>query len=243
MRLDRLLASAGCGSRTEIKKWLRAGRIQIDQVVVSDSGQQINQPDQHVITIDGQPFEPRRYLHIMMHKPAGLITALEDHTHPTIAGLLSEQWLNRGLVPIGRLDRDTTGLLLLTNDGTLCHRLASPRWSVGKTYAVTVSGSPLSEDDQKRFAAGLHLPDGLVCQPAQLEIIDGWHANLEIHEGKYHQVKRMMLAGGHQVEILHRYKVGPITLDDQLEPGASRFLSEAELNALYRSVHLQLPQF
>ena len=238
MRLDRLLAEAGCGSRSEMKKWIRARRVQVDGRIAEDAGLNLDPEAAPDVLVDGLPVLLRQHLTIIMHKPAGLITALDDLRHATIADCLPAHWMNRGLVPVGRLDRDTTGLLILTTDGMLCHRLASPRWSVGKTYRVTVSGPPLTEQDVRAFAAGLVLPDGLVCRPAVLALIDPLTADLEIHEGKYHQVKRMMLAGGRTVLALHRWKIGPIELDPDLQPGQVRFLTQNEIDRLYQSVNL-----
>ncbi len=199
----------------------------------------VDEKGEHGISIDHQVIRQRRWLHLMLYKPAGLITALEDPKHRTIAELIPPQYRFSGLFPVGRLDRDATGLLILTNDGTLCHRLASPRWQVWKTYQVAIDGRPFDADDQLTFAAGLVLPDGQHCRPAELVIQDPQHALLTIHEGKYHQVKRMMLGTGRQVTALHRLSVGSLVLDENLAPGECRELTLAEESLLYELVKLQ----
>lgn len=240
MRLDRLIAASGYGSRAQVKKWIRAGRVEVDGKKATDPGQSVL-PDCPV-RLDGEPLQKRTHLDLMLHKPAGLITALHDAHRPTIASLLPPHWLQRGLVPIGRLDRDSTGLLLLTNHGQLCHRLASPNWSIEKTYQVTVEGRPFEPSDVNLFAAGLKLADGFQCQSARLLIRGPLQADLVIREGKYHQVKRMMLASGRKVLTLHRSQLGPIRLDPALAPGKLRLLSQDEQSLLYRAVGLDLPQ-
>ena len=238
MRLDRCLANAGLGSRTQVKELVRQGRVRVNGQVVRDAGLDIPESLAAAVWVDGEPVLVRRHIHVMMHKPAGLVTALDDHRLPTIASLLPVTLLQRGLFPVGRLDRDTTGLLILTTDGTLGHRLASPRWSIWKTYEVTIEGTPFTPGDPAAFAAGLALPDGLVCQPAKLTIQSAIQADLTIHEGKYHQVKRMMLATGRTVTRLHRRRIGDLVLDQALEPGQWRELKQPEITSLYGLVGL-----
>jgi len=238
MRLDRYLANSGHGSRTEAKEIIRQGLVAVDDIVIRDSGFAVRDDGSQRISIRGQSAVLQRQVHLMLHKPAGLITALEDPRHRTIAELIPVQWRSAGLFPVGRLDRDATGLLLLTNDGILCHRLASPRWEVWKTYAVTVEGRPFADEEKSAFATGLQLADGLLCRPAALDILGPTEALLTIHEGKYHQVKRMMLATGRRVTKLHRLTVGPLRLDEKLAPGESRELTDDEIRSLYEIVEL-----
>ncbi|MEA4889707.1 MAG: pseudouridine synthase [Clostridiaceae bacterium] len=236
MRLDRCLANSGYGSRQEIKKAIRLGLVQVNGETIQDSGFAVDDHLQDNIVIDGKPACLRRHIHLMMNKPAGLITAMDDPRLPTIAGLIPAGLRHTGLFPVGRLDRDATGLLLLTNDGTLGHRLASPRWEVWKTYRVTVEGCPFTDQDPAAFAAGLILPDGQVCRPAKLDILGSFEAQLTIHEGKYHQVKRMMLGTGRKVVTLHRQSIGSLILDEKIAPGEVRELTEQEQKALYELV-------
>ncbi|MBP1757533.1 MAG: ribosomal small subunit pseudouridine synthase [Firmicutes bacterium] len=240
MRLDRCLANAGFGSRTEVKELIRRGQVTVAGQPVRDAGFDISDELAKTVAVSGESVLVRRHIHLMLHKPAGLVTALEDRHLRTIAELVPVQLWQRGLFPVGRLDRDTTGLLILTTDGTLGHRLASPRWEVWKTYEVTVEGAPFSEADVVAFAEGLNLQDGLVCQPAKLEPHSDYQADLTIHEGKFHQVKRMMLSTGRTVTALHRRSVGNLVLDEQLAPGTWRELSEAEIAGLYGLVELEI---
>jgi 16S rRNA pseudouridine516 synthase len=238
MRLDRCLANAGLGSRTEVRDLVKKGRVTVCGQVVRDPGYRV-QPDQtDAVYVNGQSILVRHQIHLMLHKPAGLVTALDDKHLPTIASLVPQQLWRRGLFPVGRLDRDTTGLLILTTDGTLGHRLASPNWEVWKKYELTVEGAAFTAADPERFAHGLILPDGLQCQPARLEILDSHKASLTLHEGKYHQVKRMMLATGRTVTRLHRHSVGSLVLDPALLPGQWRELTGEEIDTLYRLVDL-----
>jgi 16S rRNA pseudouridine516 synthase len=239
MRIDRYLANAGQGSRTEVKELIRRGRVSVGGDVCRDPGLAVPDDGSALISLDGRPIMLARQVHLMMNKPAGYITAMDDPRHQTIAELIPPLYRSAGLFPIGRLDKDATGLLLLTNDGTLCHRLASPRWQVWKTYAVTVQGRSFAESEIERFAAGLQLADGQKCRPARLEILGGQEALLTIHEGKYHQVKRMMLSTGRNVTRLHRCSIGPLVLDEKLAPGECRELSHAETAGLYDLVEMQ----
>lgn len=240
MRLDRCLANAGFGSRTEVKELIRRGLVTVAGQVVRDAGFDIHDDLARTVTVSGESVLVRRHIHLMLHKPAGLVTALEDRHLRTIAELVPAQLWQRGLFPVGRLDRDTTGLLILTTDGTLGHRLASPRWEIWKTYEVTIDGAPFDDNDIAAFAAGLNLQDGLVCLPAKLEPHGNYQADLTIHEGKFHQVKRMMLSTGRTVTALHRRSLGSLVLDPLLAPGAWRELTEAEIAGLYDMVELEI---
>lgn len=239
MRIDRCLANSGFGSRTEVKELIRLGLVTLDGVIVHDPGLPVPDSLRQRISVAGTPARIRHYVHLMLHKPAGLITALDDPRQRTIAELIPANWLHTGVFPVGRLDIDTTGLLILTNDGTLGHRLANPRWEVWKTYALTTTGRPFEAADVTLLAQGLQLADGLVCQPARLEISDAHNARLTIHEGKFHQVKRMMLATGRTVTSLQRLSIGPVELDETLAPGQWRELTDTEIAGLYRIVDLE----
>jgi len=242
MRLDRCLANAGLGSRTDVRELVKKGQVTVSGQVVRDPGYHIRPDQTDDVCVNGQNILVRRQIHLMLHKPAGIVTALDDKRLPTIASLVPEQIWRRGLFPVGRLDRDTTGLLILTTDGTLGHRLASPQWEVWKKYEVTVEGAAFTAADPALFAQGLILPDGLHCQPARLDIHASHEASLTIHEGKFHQVKRMMLATGRTVTRLHRQSVGSLELDPALTPGQWRELTESEIDSLYQLVDLRLEQ-
>jgi 16S rRNA pseudouridine516 synthase len=240
MRLDRYLAQAGLGSRKEVKGMIRDCQVQVAGDVVCDPGFTVDELASPAVLCQGQPVVWQRHYHLMLNKPAGYLTALRDTKAPVVAELIPERCRAARLFPVGRLDKDATGLLLLTSDGTLGHRLASPRWEVWKTYRVDFSGPVFAEADVRDFAAGLDLGQGLRCRPAILTVVSESQVLLSIHEGKYHQVKRMLLATGRRVTALHRARVGPLELDSRLEPGACRELNSKEIAALYRLVDLDL---
>ncbi len=238
MRLDRFLAMSGYGSRADVRQLIRSGRVRVNAAAVSDPGFRLSDSEPPAVTVDGRGTVFRRWIHLMLHKPAGVVTALEDARHPTVADFIPEGFRNRGVSPVGRLDIDVTGLLLLTSDGVLGHRLASPRWEIDKTYHVLYEGPPFTEEDVRIFAEGLELEDGTCCRPARLEPEGNESAFLTIHEGRFHQVKIMMIASGRRVVTLRRLQTGPLVLDAGLEPGACRELTQTETAALYAAVDL-----
>lgn len=233
LRLDKLLAHMGLGSRKEAHALVRAGRVTVDGVVQRDAGQPVD-PAAQPVCVDGVPLLYRRFEILMLHKPAGLITALEDARLPTVGSLLSPRYLSAGVAPVGRLDRDTTGLLLLTNDGQLAHQLLSPRFHVPKVYRLVVD-APLTAQDERRIAEGIELSD-FTAKPAALRRLSDTEALLTLTEGKFHQVKRMMHACGKEVLSLHRLSFGPLTLEESLAPGALRPLTDEEEAALRDAV-------
>ena len=231
MRLDKYLSGMGAGTRTEIKKAVKAGLVTVDGAVAKDPGMQVG--GDSAVTFRGEPIVYEEFVYYMMNKPAGVISASDDSREETVVDLIDEQ-KRKDLFPAGRLDRDTEGLLLITNDGALAHRLLSPKHHVDKRYYAEVSGT-VTEDDVHAFADGLILPDGLECLPAKLEILRaGATSEVEvvIQEGKFHQIKRMFAARGMEVLYLKRLTMGPLILDDTLEPGEYRRLTEKELQSL-----------
>ncbi|MHB1484762.1 MAG: pseudouridine synthase [Saccharofermentanales bacterium] len=239
MRLDRLLANSGYGSRTTVKEMIRGGKVSVSGQIVMDSGFHVDDILKDSITVEGSAAKVHRYLHYVINKPAGVITALEDPRHRTVSEFIPDALKTVGLFPVGRLDIDTTGLILLTNDGTLCHRLASPKWHIPKTYYFRLSGKYLDDNDKISLAQGITLADGLKCKPARLEILSSDSGLLTITEGKYHQVKRMMKALGGTVEVLERKVMGPIHLDSDLLPGQIRALTDYEISELYKAVEME----
>ncbi len=230
-RLDKRLAGTGRWSRREVRDLCRAGRVRVDGTVVRRPEEKVEETSR--ITVDGQPVELERQVWIMLHKPAGLVSATEDPREPTVLSLLPERFQRQGLFPVGRLDKDTEGLLLLTNDGALAHALLSPRRHVDKVYYVEVDGC-LDEADEQAFREGMTLRDGLRCQPASLRRLGPDRGEVTLREGKYHQVKRMLAARGKPVRYLKRIAFGPLVLDSSLEKGAWRALTEEEKAALAR---------
>lgn len=243
MRLDRILANSGYGSRSDIRQMIRDGRLSVGGIPIRDPGWSVPPQLIEAILLDGQTVSVRLHTHLMLNKPAGLVTALDDPRLPTIADLIPAAWQNSSIAPVGRLDRDATGLLLLTDDGTLNHRLASPRWGIWKTYRITYSGPALGDQECRLFAAGLALPDGQRCRPAILTRLPDNTADLAIHEGKFHQVKRMIKAVDREVVSLHRTAFGPLLLDDALPAGDCRLLTPDETAALYQAAELEQPLF
>ena len=234
MRLDKYLSDMGAGTRSELKKEIRKSGAVVDGTVVKDPGFSVSESSN--VIFRGSEVAYEEYVYYMLNKPAGIISASEDGREETVVDLISEP-KRRDLCPVGRLDRDTEGLLLITNDGALSHRLLSPKHHVDKVYFVRVSGI-LTENDAGLFRDGLVLTDGLECLPADLEILsvsdDDYvsEAEITIREGKFHQVKRMFASIGSEVIYLKRLSMGPISLDPGLAPGEYRRLTPEELTAL-----------
>lgn len=237
-RLDKLLAHMRVGSRREVKALVKQGRVQIDGTVAGDPGQLLD-PLVQSISVDGRKIPFRSHFHILLHKPAGVITATEDSRQSTVLDLIPTEYRHPDLFPVGRLDKETEGLLLLTTDGDLGHRLLSPRWHVEKVYLAQLD-LPLDQVDPAAFAAGIALEDGYTCLPARLEPLSEREALVTVREGKYHQVRRMFAALGKRVLYLRRLSMGPLELGDLL-PGSLRLLDHAELRRIYDAVRLDVP--
>ena len=227
-RLDKLLASTGRWSRREAKGLIREGRVLVDGTAAG-SGDEKADPASSEILVDGMPLVYRRYTYIMLHKPAGVLTATEDRRQRTVRDLLSPELQRQGLSPVGRLDKDTEGLLLMTNDGDLAHRLLAPKSHVDKIYYARLD-RPLEPADREAFAQGIRLEDGLLCMPAGLTLLgDGSEVLVTLHEGKFHQIKRMIASRGATVCYLKRIAMGALTLDPNLGKGEYRALTEEEV--------------
>ncbi|MBE6990326.1 MAG: rRNA pseudouridine synthase [Ruminococcaceae bacterium] len=229
-RLDKVLASTGRWSRREVKGLVRQGRVTADGRIAGSPEEKID-PAQTQLRVDGELLAYEEHLYVMLHKPAGVLSATEDRDQPTVLDLLPAAWRRRELFPVGRLDKDTEGLLLLTDDGDLAHRLLSPRRHVDKLYYARVA-EDLEPSDEETFAAGMTLADGLVCRPAKLEILSPQECLVTLQEGKFHQVKRMLAHCGRPVIYLKRLAMGPLQLDESLAPGTYRKLTEMELALL-----------
>lgn len=232
-RVDKLLGSTGRWSRREVKDLIRQGRAAADGRTVARPEEKVD-PGTVRLTVDGEAVDCSPYVYVMLHKPAGILSATVDACQPTVLDLLPEELRRRDLFPVGRLDKDTTGLLLLTDDGPLAHRLLSPRRHVDKVYLAEVDGR-VELGDVRALEAGMVLAGGLRCLPAGLEPLgDGSTCLVTLREGKYHQVKRMLAARGKPVISLHRLSMGPLTLDKTLKPGEWRFLRPQERTELFR---------
>lgn len=238
LRLDKLLAHTGFGTRSEIKQLVKRGLVSVNEKPVKDSGVQVD-PQRDRVTVEGEAVLYREFVYLMLHKPQGVVSATEDTRDRTVLDLLDEQYAHFDLFPVGRLDKDTEGLLLLTNDGKLAHNLLSPRKHVPKTYYAKVEGK-VGQADVEAFQNGVTLDDGYVTMPAKLVLPDSGcpsddglsHIELTIMEGKFHQVKRMFQSVGKKVVYLKRISMGPLVLDPNLPLGQSRELTAAELEQL-----------
>ena len=228
-RLDKFLSASGAGTRSRVKELLKAGRVTVDGGVERDPGRKVD-PDVQEIRLDGEILGGRRRVVLMLHKPAGFVTATSDAHERTVMELLPPEYRHLDLNPVGRLDKETEGLLLFTNDGALLHRLISPRQEVPKVYYARHEGSATRED-VKAFTEGLELRDGTKCLPAALEPLGPGESRITVREGKYHQVRRMMASRGMTVHYLQRQREGGLELGD-LAPGESRELSEEEIRKL-----------
>ncbi|QTH43955.1 rRNA pseudouridine synthase [Cohnella sp. LGH] len=269
IRLDKMLGNLGYGTRSSIKQWVKQGAVRVNGEVVKDHGRQIR-PNDDTVVLNGETIRYRDTVYVLLHKPAGVVSATEDMRDRTVIDLLDEEITVLSPFPVGRLDKDTEGLLLITNDGKLSHELLSPRKHVPKTYRALVAGA-VGQEDAEAFERGVELDDGYVTMPAQLEVLASLSAaagdsegqmkadkpeaaaemsavldfapsgpnatplswiELTIHEGKFHQVKRMFEAVGKKVLYLRRVAMGPLKLDPGLAPGDWRELTEDEIDSL-----------
>lgn len=227
-RLDKLIASTGKWSRREAKILVREGRVLVDGIPAGSVEEKVD-PDASIVQVDGENLGYRAFTYVMLHKPSGVLSATEDSRQRTVLDLLSPELRRQGLFPVGRLDRDTEGLLLLTNDGELAHRLLTPKSHVDKVYYARLDRA-LTEEDREAFARGITLADGLQCMSAGLELLgDGSEVLITLREGKFHQVKRMAASRGAEVLYLKRLSMGPLVLDEDLQKGEYRLLTGEEV--------------
>lgn len=229
MRLDKYLSNAGVGSRSEVKKLVKAKKVKVNNNVVVKESITINELEDQIIVND-ELIEYHEFHYLLMNKPAGYLSAREDKYQSTVLDLIPEYDFAK-LSPVGRLDKDSTGLLLLTNNGKLIHRLLSPKYHVDKTYLVEVN-YPLKESIIEQFESGIPLDDELTL-PAKLIFLDEYHAKVIIHQGKFHQVKRMFKYFGYEVMSLQRIQFGDLTLTN-IEEGHYRLLTKEEIENLLK---------
>ncbi len=235
MRLDKMLSSLDVGTRKEVQKIVRLGRVNVNNQVVKDPAFSVQEND--LIKVDNQTLNTCLKRTVMLHKPSGVLTAAFNKKQKTVMDLLPSVYQTLNCMPVGRLDKDTTGLLLLTTDGELCHRLISPKYGVKKVYVASVD-TPLQKEDIEVFEKGISFKD-FVSLPAKLEIVSDYVAKITVTEGKYHQVKRMLQHVGHQTLSLKRISFSIFELKDALKEGEMRELTEEENRALYRSVQME----
>jgi len=229
LRLDKILSGSGLFSRSEAGALIRSGCVIVDGLHAK-SGAIKADPENAIITVNGVRLEYDRYQYLMLNKPVGYVSSTSDRREKTVMELLPPEYSGRGFFPAGRLDKDAEGLLILTNDGELAHRMTSPAKRIGKLYFVEIDGS-VSNADVEMFARGLVLGDGTICLPALLENTTGG-VFVTVFEGKYHQVKRMMSAIGKPAKRLKRLAIGGLRLDDDLAPGQCRALG-SEIEAVF----------
>lgn len=231
VRLDSLIRQWGFGSRKEVRQLVAEGRISLNGEVVADPAMQC-EPESE-IRIDGVLLEKRDSVTLMLNKPSGYVCTADEGVYPTVFSLLKGEDKNRSLFAVGRLDADTEGFLLLTNDGGLCDKIIRPESNINKVYEVSFD-RPLIPDAAEKLAEGITLPEGVKCRPAQLEHISERCARITVCEGKYHEVKRLIRACGAQVASLKRVSIGGLKLDENLGVGEYRQLSTEEISLLYK---------
>ncbi|MCC0784368.1 rRNA pseudouridine synthase [Clostridioides sp. ES-S-0108-01] len=232
-RIDKILSNLGYGSRSEIKKYCKQGSIVVNGSEVLNPGTQVDTENDEIL-FNGEEVIYREYIYLMMNKPDGYISATTDKYDPTVLDLIDSSYLAFEPFPVGRLDKDTEGLLVLTNDGKLSHRVLSPKKHVPKTYYAKIGGV-VTEEDVEAFAEGVVLDDGYKTMPSHLNILksdDESEIELTIHEGKFHQVKRMFESVGKKVVYLKRLSMGNLKLDESLELGEYRELTDEEVKLI-----------
>ena len=233
MRLDKLLANKAYGSRKEVHQLIKDRRVTINGSITTKKDTHID-IDVDIVAVDGKIVSTTQLYYVKFHKPKGYVTAVEDSSHPVVMDLLPPEFIKMGVVPVGRLDKDTEGLLVLTNDGQLSHRVLSPKKHVPKTYYAKIDGV-VTEKDIDAFEKGVTLDDGYETMPSQLKILkSGEESEIEltIHEGKFHQVKRMFESVGKKVVYLKRLSMGKLKLDESLALGEYRELTEEEIKLI-----------
>lgn len=243
MRLDKLLADQGYGTRKEVKALIKRGAVQTSERVLSDPSYHPSPDEMAEITVDGYSLTPYPYHYFVFNKPEGVLTALKGGGHPTVGEFLPAHLVIRGLVPVGRLDLDSSGLLLCTDDGTLNHRLTAPKWEIPKRYYVELNPGhpPLDTAMVERFMSGMVLEDG-PTKPAEVEIISEFSSIVTLREGRTRQLRRMFEAQGQEVLVLHRLSFGSLELYEDEEPGELRELEIDEIEALYELAQLPSPR-
>ncbi len=234
VRLDKVLSNIGQGSRKEVKQLCKDGDVKVDGVIIRDSAFKVD-PENSEITVKDEAVVYREHIYLMLNKPQGVISATNDKLHETVIDIIDEEFLAFDPFPVGRLDKDTEGLLLISNDGKLSHKLLSPKKKIAKTYYAEVEGI-VTEDDIESFKQGVYIDDGYLTLPADLNILESGDVSkieLTIVEGKFHQVKRMFNAVDKEVIYLKRISMGSLMLDSSLELGEYRELTQLELEELF----------
>lgn len=235
IRLDKMLSNSGIGSRKDIKNLIKYGKISVDGKIVKKSDIKID-TEKNKVTVDGKEISYKKYIYLIMNKPAGVISATEDKKEKTVIDILPEEYKNFDVFPVGRLDKDTVGLLILTNDGDFAHNTLSPKKHVPKKYFAKVTGV-VDNSDIERFKNGIEFENGELCKSAKLEILKTSDKEsevyVEISEGKFHQVKKMFKVVSKEVLYLKRVKFGGLSLNENLKEGETAELTEDEFNSIF----------
>ncbi len=228
-RLDKIIASQGKYSRSDVKKLARSGEITVNGKAVSDCGMKVD-PEKDSISVSGEAFGYSRFVYIMLNKPEGVVSASRSPGEKTVVDLVPAELYRDGLFPAGRLDKDTTGFVLITDDGAFAHEILSPKKHIEKTYIAQLD-RPIGEAELEKFRSGITLADGYECLPAGIKLLtdDGLTVEIKLREGKYHQIKRMAAACGSHVNKLHRVSMGGLELDKKLASGECRLIDDSEL--------------
>ncbi len=232
-RLDKLIANSGTLSRKEVQKLIKNGAVKVNGIITKDRGFCVD-PDNVSVTVNGEKFLLRKYVYIMLNKPEGVVSAARDDKEKTVIDLVPQEYKKKNLFPAGRLDRNTTGFVLITDDGDFAHNILSPKNHVEKTYEARLAEA-ITESALQKIAEGITLGDGTECLPAKLKVLeDGENPLIEVKicEGKYHQIKRMFAAAGNAVIELKRVKIGDLPLDENLRAGECKILSQDEVKLI-----------
>ncbi len=231
-RLDKILAQQGSSSRKDVKEMIKKGRVAINGVVVKDSSVKISESD--TVSLDGKPLSLKTHIYLMLNKPQGVVSASESDSDTTVVDLVPDEFFRQGLFPAGRLDKDTVGFVLITDDGDFAHRILSPKNHIVKTYEARLA-EHLSKEDKQRLQNGITLLDGTTLKESRVEILEDSETPLvkiQICEGKYHQIKRMFAATGNKVVYLKRTAMGNLPLDSELSEGKCREITPKELSQI-----------
>lgn len=231
-RLDKILASQGASSRKDVKEIIKSGRVAVNGKTVRDSSVKISDTD--CVSLDGKILTLKKHIYLMLNKPEGIVSASDSKTEKTVVDLVPDEFFRSGLFPAGRLDKDTVGFVLITDDGDFAHRILSPKNHIIKTYEARLAKT-LTEEQRQLIQKGIVLSDGTTCLESRIKILENGDASLvaiQICEGKYHQIKRMFAAAGNKVVSLKRTKMGDLELDASLLPGECREITSEELNKI-----------
>ncbi|MBQ7595904.1 MAG: rRNA pseudouridine synthase [Clostridia bacterium] len=232
-RLDKIIANTTAFSRKEVHRMIKSGTVKVNGITTKDRGFYIN-PEADTVTVNGEMLKIEKYIYIMLNKPEGIVSAARDDKEKTVIDLVPQEYKKRNLFPAGRLDRNTTGFVLITDNGDFAHKILSPKNHIEKTYEARLA-QPVSNEDIYKIESGITLGDGTECLPAKLKVLESGKepiVQVKIHEGKYHQIKRMFAAVGNAVTELKRTKMGCLELDENLLPGECKVLTNDEVNLI-----------